>query len=125
MTGASVLLLREPLAPVPSGAVVLLISVTTGPPAPVLAGPPGSATSAMATGCTISIGFANTIVAFLSSILLQEDSVPPTPVVAGDRCRSMSVYCRWVWDLSGVGLGVKLFAQGDRGNVRVPRTPRV
>ena len=120
MTGASVLSHREPLAPVPSVVVGVLISVTTGPPAPVPAGPPGSATSAMATGCSISMVFVSTIVAFLSSILFREDSISPTPVVAGDRCRSMSVYCRWFWDLSGVGLGVKLFAKGDRGALRVP-----
>ena len=114
MTGASVLLIRGPLAPVLSVAAVILISVTRG-----------SATSAMATGFPISIGFAVPIVAILFFILSQEDSVPPKPVVAGDRWRSLSVYCRWFCCFSEVGRGVKLFAKGDRDDVKVSRRPRV
>ena len=55
----------------------------------------------------------------------QGTSEPITPVMAGDRSRSLSVCCRWFWVFSEVGRGVKLSAKGERGDVRGSWTPRV
>ena len=96
----------------------------TGPPAPVPAGPRGTATSAMATGFPISIGFAVPIVATSFCILSQGVSVSPKPVLAGGRSRSLSVCCRWFCYFSEVGRGLKLSAKGERGDVRGSWTPR-
>ena len=95
----------------------------TGPPAPVPAGPRGTATSAMATGFPISIGFAVPIVATSFCILSQGVSVSSKPVLAGDRSRSLSVSCRWFCCFSEVGRGLKLSAKGERGDIRVPGHP--
>ena len=79
----------------------------------------------MATGFPISIGLAVPIVAILHFILSREVSVSLKPVLAGDRSRSLSVCCRWVYCSSDVGRGVKLSARGERGDTMGSWTPRV
>ena len=63
MTGPPASVLFRPLAPVISATARNRVPATTGPPAPVTAGPLDSATSAMATGLSISVGSAVPIVA--------------------------------------------------------------
>ena len=67
-TGLPVSLLLGPLAPFLSATAGNCVPAKTGPPAPVPASPPGSATSAKATGFPISIGHAVPIVAILHFI---------------------------------------------------------
>ena len=67
MTGPPASVLFGPLAPVISASARNRVPATTGPP--VTAGPLDSATSAMATGYSISVGYAIPIVAISLSIL--------------------------------------------------------
>ena len=85
------------------------VPATTGPPAPATAGPLGSATSAMATGLSVSVGSAIPIMAISLFVTLIES------VLARDRSSSLSVGACGVDCIPAIFRGVNFSARAERG----------